>query len=122
MLSVAKSSFWREGNPMGAISVTMRGYDLSRTGVNDDETVLSASVVRVRGISKLFSMAIPDDPRLEAQPLAVAGVRLGSGEAHDVIFQASMGNTVYAFDALTGHQLWKTNLGRPIIGTKKIDA
>jgi hypothetical protein len=32
-----------------------------------------------------------------------------------------MGNTVYAFDAQTGGELWKTNLGRPIVGTRQID-
>jgi hypothetical protein len=38
-----------------------------------------------------------------------------------VIFQASMGNTVYAFDAATGAELWKRNLGRPITGSTDID-
>jgi hypothetical protein len=103
-------------------SVITCSYDFLRTGANDAEVTLSASAVRARGIVKLFSMPIPDDPRLEAQPLALGGVRLGNGATHDVIFQASMGNTVYAFDAWTGTELWKTNLGRPIVGTKQIDA
>jgi outer membrane protein assembly factor BamB len=102
--------------------VTTRSYDLARSGANDGETVLSATAVRTRGIVKLFSMAIADDPRLEAQPLAVGGVRTAHGPIHDMIFQASMGNTVYAFDAQTGAELWKTNLGRPIAGSKQIDA
>jgi PQQ enzyme repeat len=105
-----------------APSITTRGYDLARTGATDHEAVLSATAVRTRGIAKLFSMEIPDDPRLEAQPLAVGGVRMANGQMHDVIFQASMGNTVYAFDAQTGALLWRTNLGRPIVGTKQIDA
>ena len=103
-------------------SVVTRSYDFYRTGANDEEATLSASAVRSRGIAKLFSMSIPDDPRLEAQPLAVANLRLSNGETRDVIFQASMGNTVYAFDAQTGGELWKTNLGRPIVGTRQIDA
>ena len=103
-------------------SVVTRSYDFYRTGANDEEVTLSASAVRARGIAKLFSMSIPDDPRLEAQPLAVGNVRLSNGETHDVIYQASMGNTVYAFDAQTGNELWKTNLGRPIVGTRQIDA
>jgi hypothetical protein len=105
-----------------APSITTRSYDLVRSGVTDQETVLSASAVRTRGIVKLFSLAVPDDPRLEAQPLAVGGVHMADGRAHDVIFQASMGNCVYAFDAQSGAQLWKTNLGRPIAGTRDIDA
>jgi hypothetical protein len=85
-----------------APSITTRGYNLARTGATDHEMVLSATAVRTCGIGKLFSMQIPDDPRLEAQPLAVGGLRMASGQTHDVIFQASMGNTVYAFDAQTG--------------------
>jgi hypothetical protein len=104
-----------------APSVTTRSYDNARTGATDHETALSATAVRTRGIVKLFSMPIPDDPRLDAQPLAVGGVRMASGQVHDVIFQASMGNTVYAFDAATGAELWKRNLGRPINGTTEID-
>jgi PQQ enzyme repeat len=103
-------------------SIVTRSYDLSRTGINDDETTLTAPAVRSRGITRLFSMAIPDDPRLEAQPLAVGGVRVANGTTHNVIFQASMGNTVYAFDAQTGSELWRTKLGQPIVGTKAIDA
>ncbi|HEY2137939.1 MAG TPA: hypothetical protein VGH49_18785 [Xanthobacteraceae bacterium] len=103
-------------------SVTTRSYDLARSGANDGETELSATAVRARGIAKLFSMTIPDDPRLEAQPLAVGGVHMPDGGIHDVIFQASMGNTVYAFDAQSGAPLWKTNLGRPIAGNRQIDA
>src|SRR5271165_2846057 len=98
-------------------SITTRSYDSARTGANDQETILSATAVRTRGIAKLFSITVPDDPRLEAQPLAVGGVRLASGQTHDVIFQATMGNSIYAFDAATGAELWKTNLGRPITGT-----
>src|SRR5215469_2874074 len=105
-----------------APSITTRSYDRARSGATDHETVLSASAIRVRGIIKLFSLVVSDDPRLEAQPLAVGGVHMADGHAHDVVFQASMGNCVYAFDAQSGAQLWKTNLGRPITGTRDIDA
>jgi hypothetical protein len=105
-----------------APSITTRSYDRMRSGATDHETVLSAAAVRTRGIVKLLSLAIPDDPRLEAQPLAVGGVHMADDRAHDVIFQASMGNCVYAFDAQSGVQLWKTNLGKPITGTRDIDA
>ncbi|OAF12459.1 hypothetical protein AYJ54_06445 [Bradyrhizobium centrolobii] len=104
-----------------AASVTTRSYDHARTGANNSETVLTATAVRTKGIIKLFSIPIPDDPRLEAQPLAVGGVQAVNGQTHDLIFQASMGNWVYAFDAATGERVWATNLGRPIIGTSAID-
>ena len=46
---------------------------------------------------------------------------MADGRVHDVIFQASMGNTVYAFDAHAGAQLWRRNLGRPITSIRDID-
>jgi hypothetical protein len=104
-----------------APSITTRGYNNARTGATDDETVLSATAVRTRGITKLFSMTIPDDPCLDAQPVAVGGIQMADGRVHDVIFQASMGNTVYAFDAHAGAQLWRRNLGRPITSIRDID-
>jgi hypothetical protein len=102
-------------------SITTRSYDLARTGVNNNESTLTATAVRVKGIVKLFSIPIPDDPRLEAQPLAVGGVHLASGQTRDLILQATMGNWIYAFDAETGAQIWGKFLGRPIAGTTAID-
>jgi hypothetical protein len=102
-------------------AITTRSCDLARTGVNNSETVLTATAVRAKGIVKLFSIPIPDDPRLEAQPLAVGGVRLGNDQTHDLILQATMGNSIYAFDAATGAKIWEKSLGRPIRGTPDID-
>jgi hypothetical protein len=103
-------------------SIATRSCDPARTGANNEETVLTASAVRGKGIAKLFSLAVSDDPRLEAQPLAIGGVRLEDGSVRDLILQASMGNTVFAFDAATGAPVWSRFLGRPIVGTRDIDA
>jgi len=108
-------------SPAFGEGVTTRSYDLARTGVNDHETSLTADAVRSKGITKQFELAIPDDPRLDAQPLAVADVNV-KGRTRDIIIQASMGNTVYAFDAATGEKLWTHSLGKPIVGSRKIDA
>jgi len=102
-------------------SIATRSCDPARTGANNEEIVLTASAVRGKGIAKLFSLAIPDDPRLEAQPLAIGGVRLRDGSVRDLILQASMGNTVFAFDAETGAAVWSRFLGRPITGTRDVD-
>ncbi len=104
------------------INVTTRGYDNRRSGANTSETVLTPEAVRTRGIARLFSLAIPDDPRLEAQPLIAAGVTMNDGSVRDLVLQASMGNTIYAFDAANGEPRWHTNLGRPIKGNRSIDA
>ncbi len=101
--------------------VLTRSYDSARTGANTAEAELTPHAVQTRGIKTLLTLTTPDDPRLEAQPLYVAGITV-KGKTRDVIYQATMGNTVYAWDAATGEQLWKTNLGTPITGSPDIDA
>jgi hypothetical protein len=48
-------------------AVLTRSYDDARTGANISETVLTPANVS-NGLKKLFSLDIPDDPRIEAQP------------------------------------------------------
>ena len=103
-----------------SFDVLTRSFDLARTGANTAEIVLTPAAVQARGI-KLLQTLLTDDPRLEAQPLYVAGLNLG-GHSHNVIYQATMANTVFAWDADSGDLLWKTNLGTPINGTNEIDA
>jgi hypothetical protein len=56
---------------------------------------------------------IPDDLRIEAQPLYVPGITMPDGKVHDVLFVASMGNHVWAFD-VDGNGTWNTpQLGVP---------
>src|SRR5262245_10749807 len=106
-----------------AVAVTTRAYDVVRSGVNRQETVLTAEAVRTRGIKRLFTLTTPDDARgCEASPLFVAGVRLADGRAHDVIFLATMGNGVYAYDANDASLLWKRSIGPPIKGSTDIDS
>jgi len=101
--------------------VITRSFDFARTGANTAETTLTPAAVKTRGVRILQTLTIPDDPRLEAQPLYLSGIEI-NGKARNVIYQASMGNTVYAWDADTGALLWKTNLGTPINGSNDIDA
>ena len=41
------------------IVVTTRSYDNARSGVNTQESVLTAATVATRGIRRLFSLTIP---------------------------------------------------------------
>jgi hypothetical protein len=101
-----------------SIDVTTRGYDFARTGANTAETVLTPAAVKTQGVTILQTLTV-DDPRLDAQPLYVSGLTV-QGKVRNVIYQATMANSVYAWDADTGQQLWKTNLGAPINGAKAI--
>jgi hypothetical protein len=97
-----------------------RSYDFARTGANVKETTLTVMAVRTRGVRTLLTLTA-DDPRLEAQPLYVSGIVIG-GHQRNVVYQATMGNMVYAWDADTGVLLWSVHLGTPINGSQQIDA
>ena len=101
--------------------VVTRSIDQARSGSNTAETELTPSAVKTRGVKLLLTLHTPDDPRLEAQPLYLSGITIG-GKQRDVVYQATMGNSVYAWDADTGETLWQTQLGMPINGSRNIDA
>src|SRR5262245_35810681 len=104
------------------VSVVTRSYDFERSGVNRQETALTAPAVAKRGIKKLFTLSTPDDARgCEASPLIASGVKMPDGKVRDVILLSTMGNWIYAFDEHHGTLLWKRRLGIPIRGTKAID-
>src|ERR1700733_9387607 len=76
-----------------ATPVLTRSYDNGRTGANTTETTFTPQLVAAKGLRKLKSLSIPDDPRVEAQPLYVPGVRIQKdNQLHNVVFVASMGN------------------------------
>jgi hypothetical protein len=97
-------------------AVSMRSYDIARTGVNIEEKVLTPQRVGSNLLRKLFSVVFDDDPRLEAQPLYVPGLAMSDGRQHDVLYVCTMANNVWAFDANDGNPIWPrpVNLGRPI--------
>jgi outer membrane protein assembly factor BamB len=71
------------------------------------------AVARSGRFHRLFSLDVDDF--VEASPLYAAGVSI-DGAARDVVYVATMGNTVYAFDADTGVELWQKSLGKPVTG------
>ncbi|HEY7426989.1 MAG TPA: hypothetical protein VH682_22330 [Gemmataceae bacterium] len=98
------------------VSVLTRSHDVSRTGANTQETQLTPQAVGNNLLVKRFSLTFNDDPRLEAQPLYVPGMKMNDGKVHDVVYVCTMANNVWAFDAKDGSPIWKqpVNLGRPI--------
>src|ERR1700675_91955 len=70
-------------------NVVTQHNDISRTGQNNNETILTPANVNSNTFGKLFSYSI--DGQAYAQPLYVAGVRMGSGTmqagtTHNVVF------------------------------------
>ena len=100
-----------------ATAVLTRSYDNGRTGTNLTETILTPALVASKGFSRVRSFNLSDgdfkdDPRIEAQPLYVPNLKMPDGNKHDVLFVASMGNFIWAFD-VNGNNFWKT----PMLGS-----
>ena len=93
----------------GQPSVLTQDYDISRSGANLAETILTPSNVSSATFGKLFTY--PVDEEVFAQPLYVPGVVIG-GSKHNVVFVATMGNSVYAFDADSAASIHHASLER----------
>ncbi len=75
----------------------------ARTGLNSHETILTPSNVNYTTFGKLFTLTV--DGPVDAQPLYLSAVPIG-GVTHNVLIVATENDSVYAFDADTGAQLW----------------
>jgi outer membrane protein assembly factor BamB len=94
-------------------AVTTKQYDVARTGVNAQESQLTPESVSGGKFHKLFSL--PVDDQVETFPLYLAGVDTAGGRKN-LVFIATMNNSVYGFDAVTGAQVWTQTLGTPVSG------
>ena len=96
--------------PLGAqVTVEMSQYNYERTGANLQ--ILQPSNVNSASFGKLFSRSV--DASVYALPLIVPNLNI-AGERRNVLFVATMGNTVYAFDADDPARIepyWSKNLG-----------
>ena len=94
----------------GQVSVLTQRDDPARDGLNASETALTLSSVSVGNFGKLFNF--PVDGLLFAQPLYVAGVAIPANGTHNVVYAATMHDSVYAYDAdgLLLQPLWHVNL------------
>jgi Bacterial Ig-like domain (group 1)/PQQ enzyme repeat len=93
------------------VSVTTYHNDNSRTGQNTSETLLTPSNVNSTQFGKLFA-SVTLDSWVAGQPLYVPNVTI-SGTTHNVVYVATLNNSVYAFDADSGSLLWNANFGTP---------
>jgi IPT/TIG domain len=88
--------------------VLQRGYDANVSGATLGETTLKTSNVVPGSFGLVFKLAVDDN--LMAQPLYVPNVAI-NGVPHNVVYVATMSDTLYAFDAdVGGAPLWQFNL------------
>jgi hypothetical protein len=96
----------------GQVTVSTAQYSNSRTNANLNEIGLNANRVNTVTFGKLFSR--PVDDSVYALPLYIPKVEIPGRGTHNVVYIATMSNTVYAFDADDAAQsepLWVRNLG-----------
>jgi len=96
------------------VNVLTGNYDNLRTDANLQETILTPANVKWTpsgDFGKLATFAV--DGQIFTQPLYVSGVEIG-GTAHNVVYVATMHDSVYAIDAdnpQSATPLWHVNLG-----------
>jgi hypothetical protein len=85
-------------------SILTQHYDTSRTGQNTAESILTTANVNTTSFGKLFSISVQG--YVYAQPLYVPGVTIPENGTHNVLYVATEHDSLYAFDADNGSQLW----------------
>jgi outer membrane protein assembly factor BamB len=100
--------------PAQRASISTRNYNSERTGANTAEPLLNVANVNPKQFGRLF--LLPVDDEVYAGLLYLPAVSIAGG-THNVLFAATVNNTVYAFDADSLQApLWQRNFngaGRP---------
>ncbi|MGB8490324.1 MAG: hypothetical protein WCE64_04645 [Bacteroidales bacterium] len=87
-------------------SVLTQHNDNTRAGLNDHEKILTTSNVNTQLFGRLFTLPVDDE--VYAQPLVFSNLTMGSGK-NNVLFIATVNNSVYAFNADNGNLYWNKN-------------
>ena len=96
-------------NPQ-SVAVLTQHNDNTRSGWNDNETALTTSNVNVQQFGAVFML--PVDDQVYAQPLVVGHVSVGAGD-HNVVYIATVNNTLYAYDGDNGRLYWQRGFTAP---------
>lgn len=88
------------------LDVTTYHFDNARSGLNSNETILTPAKVSSSAFGKLNLLTA--DGKVDAEPLYLSAVTINA-TPHNVLYVASEHDSVYAFDADTGTQLWKVS-------------
>jgi PQQ-like domain len=96
-------------NPQ-SIAVLTQHNDNTRSGWNDNETALTTSNVNGSQFGAVFTL--PVDDQVYAQPLVVGRVSVGGG-SRNVVYIATVNNTLYAYDGDNGRLYWQQTFTAP---------
>ncbi len=92
-------------------SVLTQHNNLQRTGWYDHETTLTTTNVKSGSFGAVFSRAVDD--QIYAQPLVMLNVNVPNIGTRNIVFVATVNNTVYAFDADSANRTapyWQVSL------------
>jgi hypothetical protein len=96
-------------NPQ-TVSVLTQHNDNTRAGWNANETALTTRNVNLPHFGALFSL--PVDDHVYAQPLVVGNVAIAN-PSRNVVYVATVNNTLYAYDGDDGRRYWQRNFTAP---------
>ena len=94
-------------NPPPGVDVTTHHNDLSRTGQNLNEVMLTPANVKSATFGKIGFFAV--DGLVDAQPLYLSNVTIPGKGTHDVLYVVTENDSAYAFDATTGEVFWQVS-------------
>ncbi len=103
------------------VDVLLSQYDTERTAANRQERTLHPGNVNPAKFGRLYSRKV--DASVYALPLVAGGVELPGGARRNLLIVATMGNSVYAFDADNPNQtnpIWMRQLATPGAGSEFI--
>ena len=101
------------------VNVVTYHYDVSRSGSNTSETVLTTANVAKATFGLKFIQ--PVDGFVTAEPLYLSNVSIAGLGVHNVVYVVTLNDSVYAFDAdsntgANASPLWKVNFTNPSAG------
>jgi hypothetical protein len=103
----ASSPTTNNNPPAANLDVTTYHDDVERTGLNAKETILTPSNVNSTTFGLLRIMSV--DGKVDGEPLYLSNLSI-AGSQQNVVFAVTEHDSVYAFNADTGAQLWKTSI------------
>src|SRR5205807_3429908 len=93
------------------VDVLTQHNDIARTGANLAETTLTTAAVGGPRFQRLFTL--PVDAEIYAQPLIASDLVMSDRGRRNVLYVATVADTVYAFDAEDATRtapLWKRSV------------